>query len=84
MSDTAAPIAADAQIAPVLPAEAPGGAPGKVLSEGAKRALEEAHARRQAHLAEIAAEPIHENGGPAGLDPVRFGDWERKGLAVDF
>lgn len=84
MSDTAAPTPQDAQIAPVLTAEAPGGAPGKSLTDAAKRALEEAQARREAQLAAAAAEPIHENGGPKGLDPVRYGDWERKGLAVDF
>jgi hypothetical protein len=84
MSDTAAQIPADAQIQPVLAAEAPGGAPGKSLSAAAKRALEEAHARREADLATVGDQPIHENGGPKGLDPVRFGDWERKGLAVDF
>jgi hypothetical protein len=28
--------------------------------------------------------PPHEDGGPAGLEPTRFGDWERKGIAVDF
>ncbi|HEX2818441.1 MAG TPA: DUF1674 domain-containing protein, partial [Phenylobacterium sp.] len=25
-----------------------------------------------------------EQGGPKGLEPTRFGDWERKGIAVDF
>ena len=25
-----------------------------------------------------------EDGGPAGPEPTRFGDWERKGIAVDF
>uniref|UniRef100_A0A8R1TNW2 Succinate dehydrogenase assembly factor 4, mitochondrial n=1 Tax=Onchocerca volvulus TaxID=6282 RepID=A0A8R1TNW2_ONCVO len=25
-----------------------------------------------------------EIGGPAGLEPTRFGDWERKGRCVDF
>lgn len=25
-----------------------------------------------------------ENGGPRGLEPTRYGDWERKGIAVDF
>ena len=25
-----------------------------------------------------------EDGGPAGLEPTRYGDWERKGVAVDF
>ena len=23
-------------------------------------------------------------GEPAGLDPTRYGDWEKKGIAVDF
>ena len=30
------------------------------------------------------APPPKEEGGPAGPDPVRYGDWERKGVAVDF
>jgi len=25
-----------------------------------------------------------ETGGPQGLEPTRFGDWERKGRCVDF
>ena len=25
-----------------------------------------------------------EIGGPKGLEPTRYGDWERKGIAVDF
>ena len=51
------------------------------LSPAAQRALAEAEARRKA-----AAPPIQppELGGPKGLDPIRYGDWERKGLAVDF
>jgi hypothetical protein len=56
-------------------------APGKVLTPAARRALEEAQARRQA--AE-AARPAPEDGGPAGPEPTRYGDWERKGIAVDF
>ena len=59
----------------------PNAAPGKALSEPARRALEEAEARRQAA---IAAERAAEQGGPRGLEPTRFGDWERKGIAVDF
>ncbi len=54
----------------------------RVLSPAALRALAEADARRQKEeaLATLAAEA----GGPSGLEPTRFGDWERKGLAVDF
>jgi len=57
----------------------PGAAPGKPLTPAARRALEEAAARRQA-----IPKPDGEVGGPAGLEPTRYGDWERKGLAVDF
>jgi hypothetical protein len=59
----------------------PNAAPGKALSPAARRALEEAEARR---LAAEAAERAAEDGGPRGLEPTRFGDWERKGIAVDF
>ena len=59
----------------------PNAAPGKVLTPQARRALEEAEARRQAEAAK-ALPP--ENGGPKGPEPTRFGDWERKGIAVDF
>jgi len=59
----------------------PNAAPGKLLAPAARRALEEAEARRRE--AE-AAERAPEQGGPAGLEPTRFGDWERKGIAVDF
>jgi hypothetical protein len=65
-----------------LPAEAPSAAPGKQLAPAAKRALEEAAARRAA--AGESAAPVGEEGGPKGLEPTRFGDWERKGIAVDF
>jgi hypothetical protein len=53
----------------------------KVLSPAAQRALKEAEERRR-----LAAEgPIApEDGGPKGPEPTRYGDWERKGLAVDF
>ncbi|MCI3135127.1 DUF1674 domain-containing protein [Phenylobacterium aquaticum] len=59
----------------------PNAAPDKALTPAAHRALEEAEARRQA---EAAAAPPAEEGGPAGPEPTRFGDWERKGIAVDF
>ena len=59
----------------------PGAAPGKPLSGAARRALEEAAARRAA-LAPAA--PAPEDGGPPGPEPTRYGDWERKGVAVDF
>ena len=59
----------------------PNAASGKPLSPEARRALEEAEAR---HAAARAAEAAPEQGGPRGPEPTRFGDWERKGIAVDF
>ena len=54
----------------------------KVLTPAAQRALAEA-AERRAH-AEAEASKTGEEGGPSGPEPTRFGDWERKGIAVDF
>lgn len=59
-----------------------GAAPGKPLSPAARRALEEAAARRKAQPTE--APPAEEIGGPKGPEPTRYGDWERKGLISDF
>ena len=55
--------------------------PKKVLTPAARRALAEAEARRA--LAEASQLPV-EDGGPSGPEPTRYGDWERKGIAVDF
>ncbi|ARO15382.1 hypothetical protein BVG79_02042 [Ketogulonicigenium robustum] len=52
------------------------------LPPAAQRALAEAAARRKALDAAAALPP--ELGGRDGLEPVRYGDWEKKGLAVDF
>jgi hypothetical protein len=35
------------------------------------------------NAAKTTAKPP-EHGGPKGLEPTRYGDWERKGIAVDF
>ncbi len=51
------------------------------LKAAARRALAEAAARRQAS-GEVAKP--REIGGPAGPEPTRYGDWERKGIASDF
>lgn len=53
----------------------------KDMPEAAKRALAEAEERRR--KAKEAALPT-ELGGRDGPEPVRYGDWERKGIAVDF
>jgi hypothetical protein len=62
-----------------------GAAPGKPLSPAAQRALEEAAKRRleiDARAVEIARQK--ELQGRGGLEPVRYEDWEVKGLASDF
>ncbi|WP_373634796.1 DUF1674 domain-containing protein [Yoonia sp. SS1-5] len=51
------------------------------IPDAAKRALAEAEERRK--TAASAALPV-ELGGRDGPEPVRYGDWEKKGLAVDF
>ncbi len=53
---------------------------GRVLPPAAERALAEAAERRR--LAQPDRPPEHQ--GRGGLEPVRYGDWEVKGLAYDF
>ena len=50
------------------------------LPAAAQRALAEAAERRK----QVAPVLPRELGGRDGPDPVRYGDWEKKGLAVDF
>lgn len=50
------------------------------LPAAAQRALAEAEARRKAAAPALPPEV----GGRDGPEPVRYGDWERKGLAIDF
>lgn len=55
------------------------------LTPAAQRALAEAAERRaaiDARAAEIAS--ARERLGRGGLEPVRYEDWEVKGIAVDF
>jgi len=53
----------------------------KELPPAAQRALAEAEERRK--KADAQALPV-ELGGRDGPEPVRYGDWEKKGLAIDF
>ena len=52
------------------------------LPPAAERALAEAAARRAER--DRHADPSKESGGRGGLDPTRYGDWEKDGLASDF
>jgi len=56
--------------------------PKKDLSPAAKRALAEAAERRKASDKAASLKP--EKGGPKGVEPTRYGDWERGGIAYDF
>nr|WP_247744612.1 DUF1674 domain-containing protein [Sulfitobacter sp. R18_1] len=51
------------------------------MPAAAQRALAEAAARREAAA---ALDMPTELGGRDGPEPVRYGDWEKKGIAVDF
>ncbi len=51
------------------------------LPAAARRALAEAEERRRKSP---PADLPPELGGRDGPEPVRYGDWERKGIAVDF
>jgi hypothetical protein len=66
---------------PAFNIDVPHATPERPLSEAARRALLEA-AERRASGDESVLQPEH--GGPRGPEPTRYGDWEKKGLAVDF
>jgi hypothetical protein len=53
----------------------------KLLSPEARRALAEAEERRRNAIGTSLPREIN---GPKGPEPIRYGDWERKGIASDF
>ena len=55
----------------------------KQLTPAAERALAEAAERRLKAEADAKNLPPEKN-GRGGLDPVRYADWEVKGIASDF
>ncbi|SFD84413.1 Protein of unknown function [Sulfitobacter brevis] len=73
---------------PAQPTPAPGpdlpnmsSAAQQSLPPAAQRALAEAEERRRQTA---QAELPREHGGRDGPEPVRYGDWEKKGIAIDF
>jgi len=60
--------------------ESAANAPRPDLPDAARRALAEAEERRSREKARRAPEFA----GRGRLDPVRYGDWEVKGIASDF
>lgn len=65
------------------PEAADGPDAGKILPPAAARALAEAEMRRVAYAEQQQRLP-KEVGGRKGPEPVRYGDWEVKGIASDF
>jgi hypothetical protein len=65
---------------------ASGDAAGRELTPQARRALEEAAARRAAQnaAAETDVKAKKEIGGSDGPEPTRYGDWDVKGRVSDF
>jgi hypothetical protein len=53
----------------------------KDLPPEAQRALAEAEARRKEAKEQSLPKEL---GGRKGPEPVRYGDWEKKGIAIDF
>ena len=59
---------------------------------GAMNSKRPPHVKPPAHLtpspplpkADETPGPQHEHGGPKGLEPTRYGDWENNGIAWDF
>lgn len=65
--------------------EISGAIPKKPLSPAAERALAEATERRAAlETREAELAKTAEINGRGGKDPVRYEDWEVKGIATDF
>ncbi|RFC62596.1 DUF1674 domain-containing protein [Fulvimarina endophytica] len=59
----------------------------KALSPAAKRALAEAEERRRANEAfkvDPDSLPPEVDGRKSGVEPVRYGDWEKDGIVSDF
>jgi hypothetical protein len=80
MSDTDDAVADNLPATPATPEDE---ARRRPLSPAAERALAEAAARR-AEIDRKTAERPTEINGRGGLEPVRYGDWEIKGIASDF
>lgn len=56
------------------------GAPTGVVSHNATAA----DLKTQSPIATPTADPAREVGGRGGLEPTRYGDWEKNGRCIDF
>jgi hypothetical protein len=67
-----------------MPESAPVNKTSPGSSDSAESAAAESGLAAERKLArDEAAKPL-EKGGPAGPEPTRYGDWERKGRCIDF
>lgn len=83
--DQHAGVSAEQAGEPSTAADSAGSEAPRRLTPAAERALAEAEARRRAAAAEAEGRPApREVGGRDGPDPVRYGDWEKGGIASDF
>ncbi|BAM86364.1 conserved hypothetical protein [Bradyrhizobium oligotrophicum S58] len=69
---------------PALSVVASNDAPRRPLTPAAQRALAEAEERRRLAAEQQSDPRPKELQGPKGLEPTRYGDWERKGIVSDF
>ena len=53
----------------------------EIHKKNAIKAIKEAKQREKDKIAMLKA---REKNGPKGLEPTRYGDWERKGITYDF
>ena len=61
-----------------------GASPPAVQRRRIDKAELEAAAKSKAATKDKPGEKPKEIGGPEGPEPTRYGDWERKGICVDF
>lgn len=57
---------------------------GKSKDSDASPGVEKASVRTDPPATSPKKLPPKEIGGPKGLEPTRYGDWERKGITSDF
>lgn len=56
----------------------------KIPGDQPKKPMSAAPGPAPAKPATVLEQAPGEQGGPKGLEPTRYGDWERKGIVSDF
>ena len=55
-----------------------------LFEKQANQSLQEAELRKKLEETKQPTKQKKEIGGPKGLEPIRYGDWEKKGIVYDF